>query len=75
MLEGDAFNLCRSIREETKNKSNNGDILKDIYLFSSQFKCFECKMVPRHCNRVADIMANYAKDCSLEMWVNHSLSS
>ena len=58
------FNIFRFIL------SYSGNIQRDIYLYSSWFLCFECKHVPRSCNRAADAIAKFAKDSYLISWVN-----
>ena len=69
-LEVDAKNVWRSITEGEHDRSYGGNILRDIFAYCSGFSSFKCKFVARQCNRVADVLANSAKDFQLEIWLN-----
>ena len=70
-LETDALNVYRSIKDGIEDISYNGNILRDIFLYSSWFKCFDCMFAPRCCNKFADAVANHGKDSSLHTWVDY----
>ena len=65
-LEVDAKNIWRSITEGEQDRSYGGNILRDIFAYYMSFRSFKCKFAPRQCNRVADVLANSAKDFQLE---------
>ena len=71
MLETDAINVWKSILENVEDHSYSNNILRDIFLYSSWFASFECRHIPRFCNRAVGAMANYAKDSVLESWVDN----
>lgn len=46
-------------------------ILRDIFVYASWFRSFECTHVPRACNIVSDILANHARIYELGTWVEN----
>ena len=61
-LKVDAKNVWKSISKGKQDRSYTGNIVRDIHLYSSWVRNCRCKFVPRQCNRMADVLANYAKD-------------
>ena len=74
-LEVEARNVWKSIEEGDQDRSYGGNTLRDIFLCSSYFSGFRCNFVPSQCNRVADALANYAKESQLEIWLVQALPS
>ena len=70
VLEGDALNVISSITDNVEDRSYNGNILGKINLYSSFFRSFVCKAIPRHCNKVADALTNYANSIPLQNWLD-----
>ena len=54
------------------DRSYNGNIFRDILLYSSCFRSFKYNFVPRHCNRAANLLANSARDSLSNTWLDQS---
>ena len=71
-LEGNSINVWRSIKVKEGDRSYNGNILRDILLFSSCFRSFKYNFVSGHCNRVADMLAKSGKDSLSNTWLEQA---
>lgn len=69
-LEVDVKNVWTSIAQGIRDRSYNGNIVRDIHLYGSWVRNFICRFVPRQCDRIADVLANYAKDIQQESWIS-----
>ena len=67
VLESDSMLIWRSIRDEEVFRSYRSNIMKDILYYSYSFRSFKCGFAPRHCNRAAYTLANFAKDSLFQL--------
>lgn len=53
--------LYGCIMDHANDRSYNGLVLQEIYLFPSWFDHFSCGYVPCACNKVVDALANFIR--------------